>query len=75
MTKLKTNNSFHPAGVLLIGLLLAQILASIQVYLSNLDLHSTVSAVRTAGYLAIPNEYVANNLKIFWPAFWGGFFY
>jgi hypothetical protein len=75
MNKPKTSNNYHPAGILFIGALLAQMLASIHVYLSNLNLHSTVSAVSGAGYLAIPNDQVMNNLKSIGSAFWGGLFF
>jgi hypothetical protein len=75
MSKLKSINTFHPVGILFIGLLLSQFLAAIQVYLSNIDLYTTVSAVNAAGYLAIPNVQVMNSLKGFWSAFWGGLFF
>ncbi len=60
---------------LFIGLLIAQILATFQVYLSNLDLYATVSAVNAAGYLAIPNQKVMGSLQNFAPAFFGGLFF
>ena len=66
---------FHPIGILLIGLLMAQMLATIQVYLSNLELFATVSAVIAAGYLAIPNQQVMGSLQNFAPAFFGGLFF
>ena len=50
----KLSSPFHPVGILFIGLLMAQILATIQVYQSNLELYATVSAVNAAGYLAPP---------------------
>ena len=66
---------FHPVGLLLIGLLMAQVLATIQVYLSNIDLYATVSAASEAGYLAIPNQQVMGGLQYFAPAFFGGLFF
>jgi len=75
MKKPKLSAPFHPVGILLIGLLMAQILATIQVYLSNLDLYATVSAANAAGYLAIPNQQVMAGLQNFAPAFFGGLFF
>ena len=75
MKKPKLSAPFHPVGILLIGLLMAQILATIQVYLSNLDLYTTVSAANAAGYLAIPNQQVMAGLQNFAPAFFGGLFF
>jgi Ca2+/Na+ antiporter len=69
------SSPFHPVGILFIGLLMAQILATIQVYLSNLDLYATVSASNAAGYLAIPNQQVMGGLQNFAPAFFGGLFF
>ena len=75
MSKFNPLKTYHPAGILFFGLLIAQILATIQVYLSNIDLYNTVSAVNDAGYLAVPNEKVIASLQNFWPAFWGGLFF
>jgi len=75
MSELNPTKAYHPAGILLFGLVLAQILATIQVYLSNIDLYNTVSALDDAGYLAIPNVMVMNSLQNFWPAFLGGLFF
>jgi hypothetical protein len=75
MSKFNPLKTYHPAGILFFGLLIAQILATIQVYLSNIDLYNTVSAVNGAGYLAVPNEKVMASLQNFWPAFWGGLFF
>jgi hypothetical protein len=75
MRKIKSNNTFHPVAILFLGLGMAQILAVIQVYLSNIDLHNTVSAVSAAGYVAIPNNQVLPSLRHLWPAFAGGLFF
>jgi hypothetical protein len=74
MNKLKPS-PFHPIGLLFIGLLMAQFLATIQVYLSNLDLYATVSAADAAGYLTVPNQQVMGSLQKFAPAFFGGLFF
>lgn len=65
----------HPAVILFLGLTVAQVIATIQVYLSNLDLYRTVTSVAAAGYLAIPNQHVWGSLQKFSPAFWGGLFF
>ncbi len=75
MEKPKFSSPFHPIGILLIGLSIAQVIATIQVYLSNLNLYATVSAVFAAGYFAIPNQQVMGSLQNFAPAFFGGFFF
>ena len=75
MRKPNLSSPFHPIGILFIGLLIAQVIATIQVYLSNLKLYATVSAVVAAGYLAIPNQQVMGSLQNFAPAFFGGFFF
>ncbi len=75
MSRLNPTHTYHPAGILFCGLLIAQILATVQVYLSNINLYNTVAAIDAAGYLAIPNVMVMNSLQNFWPAFWGGLFF
>jgi len=71
----KRLNSFYPFSSLLIGLALAQILASIQVYLSNKDLYDSMMAIKDAGYLPIPNYHVMGKLHKAGPAFFGGLFF
>jgi len=66
---------FHPAAILFVGLLIAQVVAVIQVYLSNPGLHKTMTAISEAGYLAVPNPVVMSSLQSFWTAFWGGWFF
>ena len=75
MRKLNLTHTYHPAGILWGGLLIAQVLATIQVYLSNIDLYNTASALNDAGYLAVPNVMVMSSLQNFWPAFGGGLFF
>lgn len=65
----------HPAVILFLGLTIAQVLATIQVYLSNLGLYNTLSTVASAGYLAIPNKQVMVSLPEISSAFWGGLFF
>ena len=71
----KRLNSLYPFSSLLIGLALAQILASIHVYLSNKDLYDSMMAIKDAGYLPIPNSHVMEKLHKAGPAFFGGLFF
>jgi len=65
---------FAPA-VLLMGLLSAQVVATAHVYLSNLDLLQTTETVMRAGYLAVPNAFVAQRLGSLATAMAGGLFF
>ena len=65
----------YPARALLLGLLVAQVIAAIQVYLSNLDLYRNLSLIKAAGYLTIPNQGTMPGLQDFAPAFLGGLFF
>ena len=67
--------SSHPVVILILGLLIAQVVATIHVYLSNLNLHHTLTEVNSAGYLAIPNRHAMVSLRKLGPAFWGGLFF
>ena len=68
-------NSLYPLSSLLIGLTLAQILATIHVYLSNTALYDSLLAIKDAGYLAIPNSHVMRQLGNAAPAVFGGLFF
>jgi hypothetical protein len=69
------NRFTYTAKALLLGLLVAQIIATIQVYLSNLDLYRSLSAIQAAGYLTIPNQRIMPSLQDFGSAFLGGLFF
>jgi len=69
--RLRTN---HPVIILSLGLIIAQAIAALHVYLSNLGLFNTMTAVTSAGYLAVPGKHVMGSLLDFGPTFWGGFF-
>lgn len=75
MIKLKPLYTSHPVVILICGLCMAQIIGTIQVYLSNLALYNTLSNINSAGYLAVPNQLVMSGLQDFAPAFWGGLFF
>jgi len=63
------------AKALFLGMLAAQVIATIQIYLSNAALHNNITAIKDAGYLAIPNQHILNILPNFGPAFFGGIFF
>ena len=65
----------YPFSALLIGMFVAQVLATVQVYLSNSDLFESMMAIKDAGYLTVPNQNVIYGLKGFGPAFCGGLFF
>ena len=75
MPRLKLPQAFHPVAPLLLGLFIAQVLATIQVYLSNLNLYAMLAAVKAAGYLPVPNQQVAASLEKITTAFLGGLFF
>ena len=61
--------------VLLLGLSIAQVLSTVQVYASNAEYYTFLTAVQDAGYLAVPNEHVFSTLQDLGPAFCGGLFF
>ena len=65
----------YPFTVLLLGMIVTQILATVQVYLSNTDLYNGLMAIKDAGYLTIPHKNVIGSLKSFGPSFCGGLFF
>ena len=66
---------FYTAKVLLLGLVTAQVIATIHVYLSNAELFHTLMSIRNAGYLVVPNQLVMQGLLELSPAFYGGLFF
>jgi len=71
----KKLNSLTPFFSLVIGLTISQILATIHVYSSNSALYDSLSAIRDAGYLIVPNDHVMGRLHQVAPAFFGGLFF
>jgi hypothetical protein len=65
----------YPFAALLLGMTIAQILASPHVYLSNRDLYDSMMAIKDAGYLPIPNSHLMGQLHNPGPAFFGGLFF
>ena len=52
-----------------------QFLATAHVYLSNMELFTSLEVIKDAGYLTIPNQNVMPGLKEFGSAFYGGLFF
>lgn len=67
--------TFYPAAALLAGLLAAQIIATLQVYLSNRALYRTLAVIKEAGYLIVPNQQIMCRLHELAPAVYGGLFF
>ena len=65
----------HTIGVFFLGLFIAQIIATIQVYVSNVHLHSALVAIIETGYFPLPNEGFMPHLKELGPAILGGIFF
>ena len=65
----------YAAKALLLGLGIAQVLATLQVYLSNLNLYVTLVVLRGSGYLVVPNQRIMESLREFGPAWCGGVFF
>jgi len=63
------------AGIVFVGLLSAQAVAFLHVYLSNMDLHRVLSLLETHGYLLVPGPLIAVCLPGLKTAFIGGLFY
>jgi len=72
---LMTNRFSYLARALFLGMLAAQAIATIQVYLSNVSLHNKITSIKDAGYLVVPNQHILNVLSDFGPAFFGGIFF
>ena len=69
------NNSLLTHRACFAGLIAAQVIATIQVYLSNQALYRTAKATLEAGYLAVPNDLILPSLLKFGPAVIGGLFF
>jgi hypothetical protein len=60
---------------LLLGLAIAQAIATLQVYFSDKALYQTLTAIAKAGYLVVPNGHTMPRLLDFSSAFFGGLFF
>jgi hypothetical protein len=75
VSRAKMSRCLYVAKVLLLGLCVSQVLATVQVYLSNIALYHTLTIMGDAGYLVVPNELIMPRLQEFGPAFFGGLFF
>ena len=57
------------------GLITAQIIASVQVMISNSAVYQKMSAIAQAGYLTVPGPAILPSLKTVLPAVYGGLFF
>jgi len=69
------NRSIIPISPILAGLVTAQILGFIHVYLSNIELYYSLTIIKESGYLIVPNSVILPTLMEFVSAFWGGLFF
>lgn len=69
------NRCLYAPKVLLAGLATSQLLATLHVHLSNVNLYMSLKRLRDAGYVTIPNRIVMQNLPDLAPALWGGLFF
>jgi hypothetical protein len=69
------SHAAYAARALLLGLAVCQVIAAVQVHLSNADLYRGLQAMREAGFLVVPNERVMPTLREFAPVFFGGLFF
>ena len=65
----------YTTKAILLGLLAAQAIATLHVYLSNIHIYKTTMAIMHEGYFPFPNSQVLPTLKELGPAFWGGLFF
>lgn len=63
------------AKALLLGLALAQLLATFHLYLSNVNLYVTLLVLRGSDYLVVPSQKIMASLREFGPAWFGGMFF
>ncbi len=68
-------SNLFAAKALLLGLIVAQIVASIFVYRSNINLHEKLTALEAAHYLIVPNQYIKPSLLKISTAVCGGIFF
>jgi hypothetical protein len=61
--------------VVFLGLLTAEIIATVHVHVSNLTLYDKTQALKDAGYLIVPNSLILPSLTAWKPAVLGGLFF
>ncbi len=75
MRFLETSRYLAAVKAVWAGLITAQVLGFVHVYLSNKYLYESLQIIREAGYLAVPNEHVWGSLQGWGTALWGGMFF
>jgi hypothetical protein len=65
----------HAVVPIILGLMAAQVIATLHVYLSNAHLYRSLVLIKEAGYLSVPNQNIMPFLKDWGPAFFGGLFF
>ena len=66
---------FHAIIPIILGLVAAQVIATLQVHLSNAHLYGSLVLIKEAGYLIVPNQHIMPCLHAWGPAFLGGLFF
>jgi len=66
---------FYAGKAVLFGLIVAQVISTVHVYLSNNELYRRTACIIEAGYQPVPNENILPHLKQFDAAFLGGLFF
>jgi hypothetical protein len=75
MAKHKSSYISYPLKALTLGLLIAQLIATLHLYISNDELHSKLLSIKNAGFLTIPNHLIIERLPDFSVAAAGGLFF
>ena len=70
-----TRSAFLIFAPIVVGMAVAQAIATLFVHLSNNRIHMAADAIGAAGLLPIPTGTVMTTLKSFGAAFWGGLFF
>jgi hypothetical protein len=64
----------YPASAIFMGLSVAQLIATLQVYFSNRSLYHTLETIHEAGYPTVPNQLTIGHLQELNTALCGGLF-
>ncbi|MBF0120575.1 MAG: hypothetical protein HQK79_17235 [Desulfobacterales bacterium] len=59
----------------LFSIIIAQIISTLQVYLSNILLYKKLTILKNTGYLIVPNHLIYSKLLDFSTSFWSGLFF
>ena len=75
-TSIEEKDSGLPvAGAMLCGMAASQVIATLQVYLSNIGMYEKMHLIAASGYLPVPNVETLPLLREAGSAFWGGLFF